>query len=175
MKHTCRRLTTRKSFAVLWLALSFPFICRAQSGTPPRHESHLQALEWMTHGTWTVEVKTPDGKPFIIENEIRWAETGTAIHFLTRFNHEPHYYGVYLYDPQIRQIKFFYSASNGEFTAGRVDAGASEFKQSFQVSTDHGSTNYTSLIKRDGEDAYDFTVYAEGSEKPMLALHYVRK
>jgi hypothetical protein len=162
-------------FAVICFSLSLCLMGGAQSSPAVRHEPHLQDLDWLTHGTWTAEMTTPDGKPFIIQNEIRWAETGTAIHFLTRFNHQPHYFGVYLYDPAARQIKFFYSASNGELTIGQAEPGPTELKQNFQVSSEKGVTSYTSLIKRAGEDAYDFAVYQEGSDKPLVAVHYVRK
>jgi|SRR5579864_1222741 len=173
MTHSYKEETLR-SFAVLVLALSFSFMGNAQS-TAPGHEPHLQALDWLTRGTWTAEITTPDGKPFIVQSEIRWAETGTAIYFLTRFNHEAHYYGVYLYDPVAKQIKFFYSASNGELTIGHAEPEVTGLKQDFQISNDKGITNYTSSIKRVGEDAYDFAVYQEGNDKALVAVHYVRK
>jgi len=161
--------------AVFCLALAFSTEPSAQSTPKPNHEQHLQALDWLTRGTWTAEFTTPEGKPFLIQNEIRWADTGTAIYFLTRFNHEPHYFGIYIYDPAAKQIKFFYTANNGNFTAGRTEPTATELKQDFQISTPEGVMNYTSLLKRDGEDAYDFIVYEQGSARPALNLHYVRK
>jgi len=164
-----------RSLAILCLAWCCTLTGFAQSLQNPSHEPHLQALDWLTRGAWTAEITTPDGKPFIIQNEIRWAETGTAIYFLTRFNHQAHYYGVYLYDPAAKQIKFFYTSSDGELTIGRAEPDANELKQDFQISNEHGVTNYTSLIKRAGEDAYDFAVYQQGSDKPAVAVHYLRK
>lgn len=169
MTRTCTQ------FAFLCLALCFSLTASTQSNPKPGHEPHLQAIDWMTRGTWTAEFKTPAGKDFLIQNEIRWAETGAAIYFLTRFNHEPHYYGVYLYDPAANQIKFFYSSSDGEFTVGQSEPGATEIKQNFQVSSARGVNTFNSLIKRVGDDAYDFTVYQSGGEKPLIAVHYVRK
>ena len=162
-------------FTRLLFALSVCVTGNGQSTSTPHHEPHLQALDWLTHGTWTAEITTPDGKPFIIQSEIRWAETGTAIYFLTRFNHEAHYYGVYLYDPAAKQIKFFYSANNGEFTTGHSDVDAEGLKQSFQIASEQKTTSFTSTIKRDGEDAYDFAVFQEGIQKPLVAVYYVRR
>jgi hypothetical protein len=88
----------------LLIFLSIP-TCFAQASSPPAHDTHLQAIDWITRGIWTSEFKTPDGKPFIIQTELRWAATGTAIYFQSRFNHEPHYYGMYAYDPGTKQIR----------------------------------------------------------------------
>lgn len=163
------------SLASLFLAFIVFQPAFAQSAPQSTHDPHLQALDWLTHGTWTAEVTTEDGKPFLVQNEIRWAETGTAIYFLTRFNHHAHYYGVYLYDPAAGQIKFFYSASDGEMTVGHSDPDANEVRQEFQISSTRGTTTFHSLMKRDGQDAYDFTVYQQSSDKPIFAVHYIRK
>ena len=133
--------TTNLCISVASLCLAFVFqLAFAQSTLQSTHEPHLQALDWLTHGTWTAEVTTADGKPFLVQNEIRWAETGTAIYFLTRFNHQAHYYGVYLYDPAAKQIKFFYSASDGEMTVGHSDPDAKEVRQEFKISNARGTT-----------------------------------
>lgn len=174
MTHTHRRTVTRVSFVAFFLVFTLP-AAFAQSKPEPSHEPHLQALDWLTHGTWTAEVTNPDGKTLIIQEEVRWAETGTALYFLTRFNHQAHYYGVYLYDPAAKQIKFFYSENNGEMTVGHAEPDANGIKQEFEVSDAERTTPLHSLIKRDGEDAYDFAVYQEGNEKPIVTVHYVRK
>jgi uncharacterized protein YndB with AHSA1/START domain len=155
--------------------LSIP-TCFAQASSQPAHDTHLQAIDWMTKGTWTSEFKTPDGKPFIIQTELRWADTGTAIYFELRFNHEPHYFGMYAYDPGAKQIKIVYVSNDGEFTTGFVEPGASELKLDFEVSSAREKTHYTARIKRQGRDSYVFTVYDETGKKPIVGpLVYIRK
>lgn len=166
---------SQRLFAVLFFAFTTFPAARAQSQPQPTHEPHLQAIDWLTHGTWTAEVTSPDGKTLIIQEDVRWAETGTALYFLTRFNHQAHYYGIYLYDPAAKQIKFFYSENNGEMTVGHAEPDANGIRQEFEISDAQRTTPLHSLIRRDGEDAYDFTVYQQGSDKPIVTVHYARK
>jgi hypothetical protein len=154
--------------------LSIP-TCFAQASSQPAHDTHLQAIDWMTKGTWTSEFKTPDGKPFIIQTELRWAATGTTINFEARFNHEPHYFGMYAYDPGAKQIKIVYVSNDGEFTTGFVEPGASELKLDFEVSSAREKTHYAAQIKRQGQDSYIFTVYDEGRKPIVGPLVYIRK
>ena len=164
-----------RNVAVFCLLASIAIFSPAQTNTKPNHEAHLQSLDWLTHGTWTAEAKGHDGKSLLIQSHIRWAETGTAIYFLTRFNGRPHYFGVYLYDPEAKQIKFFYTEDDGEYTAGSAEMSESELKQDFRVSDEKGTTSYSSVIRREGEDAYDFRVYQPGKSEPLIALKYSRK
>jgi hypothetical protein len=129
----------------------------------------------MTGCTWTSEFKTPDDKPFIIQTELQWAATGTAIYFETRFNHEPHYYGMYAYDSRARQIRLVYVSNDGQFTTGFAQPTAAEIKLDFEVSTEREKTHYTAQIKRQGQDSYVFTVYGEGGKPIVGPLTYIRK
>ena len=161
--------------AVFCLLASLAIPSPAQTNAKPTHEPHLQALDWLTHGTWTTEAKGHDGKSLLIQSNIRWAETGTAIYFLTRFNGKPHYFGIYLYDPEAKQIKFFYTEDHGDYTAGSAEMSGNELKQDFRVSEEKGTNNYSSVIRREGDNAYDFRVYQPGKSEPLIALHYSRK
>jgi hypothetical protein len=149
--------------------------CFGQASSQPAHDTHLQAIDWMTAGTWTSEFKTPDGKPFTIQTKLRWADTGTAIYFESRFNHEPHYFGMYAYDPGAKQIKVVYVSNDGQFTTGFVEPGADELKLDFEVASDRGKTHHTSRIKRQGQDSYVFTVFDEGRKTIVGPLVYTRK
>jgi hypothetical protein len=160
--------------ATLAISLSSP-TCFGQASSQPARDTHLQAIDWMTGGTWTSEFKTPDGKPFIIQTEMRWAATGTAIYFQSHFNREPHYYGMYAYDPGTKQIRLVYVSNDGQFTTGFAEPTATEIKLDFEVSTDRDKTHYTAQIKRQGHDSYVFTVYDAGGKSIVGPLAYIRK
>jgi hypothetical protein len=164
-----------KVIAAVCLAVLLSLLSGFQANPAPHHDPNLQPIAWLTGGTWTAEFKTPDGKPFLIQNEIRWADTGTAISFLTRFNGQPHYYGIYVYDPAAKQIKFFYTSADGEFTSGHTTPSATILQQDFQISDAEGTKTFSSTIQRVGEDAYTFNVFQEGSDKSVLTVKYVRK
>jgi hypothetical protein len=164
-----------KIIAAVCLAVSLSLTFGFQANPTPNHDPHLQPVAWLTGGTWTAEFKTAEGKPFLIQNEIRWADTGAAISFLTRFNGQPHYYGIYVYDPAAKLIKFFYTSADGEFTSGHTTPSATALQQQFQISNTEGTKTFSSTIQRAGEDAYNFDVFQEGSDKPVLSLKYLRK
>ncbi len=160
--------------ATLAIFLSIP-TSFGQASSQPTHNTHLQAIDWMTGGTWTSEFKTPDGKPFIIQTELRWAATGMAIYFQSRFNHDPHYDGMYAYDPGTKQIRLIYVSNDGQFTSGFAEPTATEIKLDFEVSTDREKTHYTAQVKRQGQDSYVFTVYDAGGKPIVGPLVYIRK
>jgi hypothetical protein len=164
-----------KIIAAVCLAVSLLLLSGFQANPTPNHDPNLQPIAWLTGGTWTAEFNRPDGKPFLIQNEIRWADTGTAISFLTRFNGQPHYYGIYVYDPAAKQIKFFYTSADGEFTSGHTTPSATTLQQNFQISNAEGTKTFSSTIQREGEDAYTFNVFQEGSDKSVLTVKYLRK
>jgi hypothetical protein len=99
-----------------------------------------------------------------------------AIYFESRFNHEPHYFGMYAFDPGAKHIKIVYVSNDGEFTTGFLVTGANELKLDFEVSSDREKTHYTSRIERQGQDSYVFTVYDETRKRPIVGpLIYMRK
>jgi hypothetical protein len=151
------------------------FAQSADKPVAPAHDSHLAALDWMTHGTWHAEFTTKDGKPFVIDNEIRWAEIGTAIVFTTHFNGRMNYYGIYVWDPQKQKLRFFYTSANGDFTEGEATASPEGLVQNFTISSEKGDEKLHSTVTRKGENQYDFAVFQEGSTKPEVALTYTRK
>jgi hypothetical protein len=164
------------TFTLLVVALSATaFGQTAEKPAASAHDSHLAALDWMTHGTWHAEFTTPDGKPFVIDNEIRWAETGTSIAFTTRFNGHVNYYGIYVWDPQNQKLRFFYTSANGEFTEGETTASPEGLVQKFSIAGAKGIEKLHSTVTRKGENQYDFAVFQDGSTKPEIALTYTRR
>lgn len=161
--------------ASLLVVLSTAALAQESKPPAPAREPHLMALDWMTHGVWHVEFKTPEGKPFTIDSTIRWAETNTAIYFETRFNGKLHYYGIYVWDPGSSKLRFFYTAENGAFTEGEAVADGDVLRQKFTISSAKGVEAFHSTVARNGEDKYDFKVFSEGAEKPGLELTYVRQ
>ncbi|HUO61551.1 MAG TPA: hypothetical protein VMU24_12845 [Candidatus Acidoferrales bacterium] len=160
---------------LIFALIATAFTQTTEKPIAPAREPHLAALEWMTHGTWHAEFTTPDGKPFIIDNEIRWAETGTSIVFTTRFNGHVNYHGIYVWDPQKQKLRFFYTSANGEFTEGETVASPEGLVQNFTISSAKGVEKLHSTVKRKGDDQYDFAVFQDGSTKPEIALTYTRR
>jgi hypothetical protein len=148
----------------------------AQGSAKATHDPNLAPVEWLTNGTWTANVKSPDGKfATLIEARLGWAATGTSISFNTEFNKRPQYFGFYTYDQARKQIRFFYASAQGDLTEGSVTVRENGFEQDFSVSTREGTVRYRATLIRDGQDAYDLNVYPDGSNKAVVTAHYERK
>ena len=148
----------------------------AQSNSEP-----LSAMAWFVGGTWTSEVKDPsDGNVTKVEERIRWSPNHQAIAFNVNFNGKPHYDGFYAYNPGTRKIDFYYTSSDGDLSIGTVtpDPDGKTFHQEFDIMHANGNTGHVrSTVVRDGENAYEFSVFMQksGDWQPVFHIRYERK
>ena len=147
--------------------------------------SPLDAIAWMKGGTWVAEIKDKEGNVATrIETRIRGSENAHLIKFTTVFveHNHPHlqYEGLYLYNPLSKQIEFYYSESDGDFTRGHAAYAESThtLTQDFDIVHTNGKADtLRSLVVRDGEDAYNWNVMSNktGEWKGSFHLRYVRE
>ncbi len=152
---------------------------------PASAANPLEAIAWMKGGTWVAEMKDNDGNVTTrVETRIRGSENAHLIKFTTVFVEHNHpqlqYEGVYLYNPQSKQIEFYYSDSDGDFTRGHaVFSGVTRtLTQDFDIVHANGQAEtLRSLVVRDGEDAYNWNVMSNktGEWKEIFHLRYVRE
>jgi len=144
----------------------------------PKPTAPLTQLQWLI-GDWHATAKAPDGTITEIDNHIYWSDTHTAILFVTRFNGEPHYSGMYAYDPARKQIGFWYVDSDGQFTQGTAASEGQRLTQKFEIAKLDGSTSsLISIIeRRSGDSAYHWQVFraSETSGSPLIELEYTKK
>jgi Protein of unknown function (DUF1579) len=155
---------------------------QSQAAAIKNSESPLSPVAWLVGGTWTSDVKDPqDGTVTQVENHITWAPNHQAIQFVTEFNGKPHYNGFYAYDPARKSINFYYTSGEGQLTVGTAtpDSGGKTLHQEFDVMQPNGATQHIrSTIARDGNDAYDFTVFLQdksGEWAQAFKIRYERK
>jgi hypothetical protein len=145
----------------------------------------LDAIAWMKGGTWVAEMKDKNGKVTTrVETRIRGSENGHLMKFTTVFveNNHPHlqYEGVYMYNPQSKQIEFYYTDSEGNYTRGHAafaDA-TRTLTQDFDIVHTNGQADtLRSLVVRDGDDAYNWNVMSNksGEWKEIFHLRYARE
>lgn len=175
---------TRRMIALLWMLLaSMASSAVAQSQPAAKTSgSPLAPVAWFVGGTWTSDVKDPDdGSVTHVENHITWAPNHQAIQFVTDFNGKPHYNGFYAYDPAKKTINFYYTSEEGQLTIGTAtpDGDGKILRQEFDVMQPTGATQHIrSTIARDGNDAYDFSVFLQnkaGDWVPLFKIRYERK
>src|SRR3954468_4689249 len=143
----------------------------------------LDAITWLKGGAWVAELKDKDGAVATrIESRVRGSENGRLIKFTTTFisHNKPdlHYEGVYLYNPQAKQIEFYYTDPEGNFTRGHAVLADGKLKQDFDIIHMNGQAEaLRSYVVRDGENAYNWNVMSNkgGEWKELLHLRYVRE
>jgi hypothetical protein len=136
----------------------------------------LAPMQWIV-GDWHATAAPPNGKPTQIDNHIYWSETRTAIFFLTRFNGEPHYSGMYAFDTDRKQIAFWYVDKDGNFTQGVARPDGKRLVQEFTVAgADGKKQTLRSFIDRNADDSgYHWQVLRGEEPKPLIELDYTRK
>ena len=141
-------------------------------------DSPLAPVAWLVGGTWTSDVKDPqDGSVTHVENHITWAPNHQAINFVTDFDGKPHYNGFYAYDPAKKAINFFYTSESGQLTIGAsaADADGKTVHQEFDVMQPDGKTQHIkSTLVRDGNDAYDFSVFMQNKAGDWAQVFKIR-
>ena len=162
-----------------------PIASKSESANPLPNPlpNPLNDIAWMKGGVWAAEVKDATGAVATrIETRIRGSENGHLIKFTTTFveHNRPHlqYEGVYLYDPQAKQIEFYYTDSEGNFTRGHAAFAGSTLTQDFDIIHMNGHADtLRSLVVRDGENAYNWNVMSKksGEWKEILHLRYIRE
>jgi Protein of unknown function (DUF1579) len=157
-------------------------VAQSQPAPAKSGESPLAPVAWLVGGTWISDVKDPsDGSVTHVENHITWAPNHQAINFVTDFDGKPHYNGFYAYDPAKKAINFFYTSESGQLTIGTStpDTDGKTVHQEFDVMQPDGKTQHIrSTILRDGNDAYDFTVFMQnkaGEWAQVFKIRYERK
>ena len=173
---------TRNLLFVLLAVFSINGLAQSKPAAASSPDGTLTPVAWLVGGTWVTDVKDPsDGSTTHVENRIRWAPNHQAIEFNTNFNGKPHYNGFYAYDPAKKAINFFYTSESGQLTIGAsaADADGKTVHQEFDVMQPDGKTQHIkSTLVRDGNDAYDFSVFMQnkaGDWAQVFKIRYERK
>lgn len=137
--------------------------------------SPLSSIEFLV-GDWHATAAPPDRKPTEIDNHIYWSENHAAIYFVTRFNGQPHYSGMYAYDPATKEIAFWYVDTDGNSTQGTARAKGKRLIQEFTNSHPDGKQEKLhSFVDRASDDnGYHWQVLREGTTEPLIQLDYKR-
>ncbi len=83
-----------------------------------------------------------------IDNHIYWSETQAAIFFLTKFNGQPHYSGMYAYNPAQKRIGFWYVDGDWQFTQGTATSAGNRLLLKFELQKADGTNLVTDLHHR---------------------------
>lgn len=179
MKHRFR--TLKLVCVVGFLAVSLGLAQQSKTQTPgtttdaQSPSKALAPISWLV-GEWHATATPPNGKPVQIDNRVYWSETRTAIFFLTKFDGEPHYSGMYAYDPARKQIGFWYVDVDGNFTQGTAEYEGEQLVHKFTTSKVDGTSNtLSSIIEKKSDIFYHWKVLRGTDPKPLVELDYSKK
>ena len=164
----------------LGLLLSFCAVSGAQQPASQQNAvDHLQPVRWLAGKTWVADPVDPTSKKTVhIENTIRASDNGSNIEFAARFDGKPQYNGFYAWDPATKQIRFWYTSSEGELSQGVAEPDGEGVLQTFSITSVEGKvTSLRSHIKPLSADAYDWNVETQQNGKwvELVHLRYTRK
>jgi hypothetical protein len=162
---------------------------KPQTTTVPPHEimgkatdaGELEKMAWFV-GKWRAIAQPPNGEPaVIVDSDMQWSENHRAITFQVWFTTEgkrdPHYFGMYAWDPGEKTLKMWQVAKGGNLSAGRAKMDGNTFTQETHLVRADGSTQeQRSEIVRDGNDAFNWKVQLQkdGQWVDALKLRYER-
>ncbi len=174
------------SLALLGLLLPFPLMsakapppaAQQPGAQPPTTTDHLKPIRWLAGKTWTADAVDPtSGKKTRIESVVSAAPNGSSIQFVTSFDGKPQYNGFYAWDPATKQIRFWYTSSEGELSQGTAEPEGDGLLQAFTITGVDGKvTPLRSHVKPAGE-TYDWNVERDqnGTWVEMIHLRYTSK
>ena len=122
---------------LLFLTLACSFTALAQATNQPP-ATGLASLGFLTGGTWRGDLPPgSDGRKMGIEARFEWTQNHQGIRFdsewLVGEKKYPYTSGVYLWNPQLKQIVISYSDADGALTTGAVNQAGEVFEHDLQV------------------------------------------
>jgi hypothetical protein len=164
-----------------WMfSLALPVILSSLAlAQQPATVDHLQPIRWMAGNTWTADPIDPSsGKKTHIDSVVSKSPNGNNVDFTVSFDGKPQYNGFYTWDPATKQIRFWYTSSEGELSQGTVESDGDALLQTFTITGVDGKvTPLRSHVKPVSADGYDWNVETEKNGKwvELIHLHYSRK
>jgi hypothetical protein len=160
----------RIPLALLALACSFTVLAEPTNQPPA---TGLASLGFLAGGTWRADLPPgSDGRKAGIEARFEWTQNHQGIRFdsawLVGDKKYPYTSGIYLWNPQLKQIVISYSDDEGALTTGAVNLANEVFAHDLQVIypsgkiekvqtklTHSGSSSFTNAIYRLKDGQWD--------------------
>jgi hypothetical protein len=149
---------------LLLFTLACSFTALAETTNQPA-ATGLAALGFLVGGTWHGDLPPrPDGQKAGIEARFEWTENHQGIRFdsawLDGGKKYPYTSGIYLWNPQLKQIVITYGDAEGALTTGTVSVADEVFAHDLQIIYPSGQIEKVlAKLTRSGNDHYTNDVY----------------
>jgi len=168
---------SRIPLLLLILACSFTALAEATNQPPA---TGLASLAFLTGGTWRADLPPgSDGQKAGIEARFEWTQNHQGIRFdsewLAGERKYPYTSGVYLWNPQLKQIMISYSDADGALTTGTVSQADEVFEHDLQVIYPSGKIEKVQTkLTHAGSSSFTNAIYRlkDGQWDKFVEVHY---
>jgi hypothetical protein len=163
------------------LTLACSFTTLAETTNQPV-ATGLATLGFLAGATWRGELPpTSNGQKAGIEARFEWTENHQGIRFdsawLVGGKKIPYTSGVYLWNPQLKQIAITYSDDEGALTTGTVSLAGEVFAHDLQVIYPSGKIEkIQTKLTHSGSDIFTNAIYRlkDGHWDKFVEVHYTK-
>jgi len=164
---------------LFFLTLACSFNALAETTNQPA-STGLASLGFLVGGTWRGDLPpAPDGQKAGIEARFEWTENHQGIRFdnawLVGGKKSPYTSGVYLWNPQLKQIVISYSDAEGALTTGTVSLADEVFAHDLQVVYPSGQLEKVQTkLTHSGNSSFTNAIYRlkDGHWDKFVEVHY---
>jgi hypothetical protein len=140
----------------------------------------LEPMAFLTAHEWDAKLPdSPEGKKKKIHARFTWAPSRQGIRIcneiVTDGKASPYVEGLYAWDPQQKNIVFWYVDAKGGLTKGTVKVEAAKLVHEFQeTESDEKTSEYVAKVTPHGNEAWDNEIFARKGESltPLVKVRY---
>lgn len=159
-------------------AIAGVFAHAETSATPTT--TALEPIAFLTAHEWDAKLPdSPEGKKKKIHARFTWAPSRQAIRIsneiVTDGKASPYVEGLYAWDPQQKNIVFWYVDAKGGLTKGTVKVEGAKLVHEFQETESDGKVSeYMAKVTPHGNEAWDNEIFARKGESltPLVKVRY---
>jgi hypothetical protein len=166
---------------LLFFIVACSFTALAETTNQPP-ATGLASLGFLVDGIWRGDLPPgSDGQKVGIEARFGWTENRQGIRFdsewLVGGKKYPYTSGVYLWNPQLKQVVISYSDAEGALTTGTVSQADEVFEHDLQVIYPSGKIEKVQTkLTRSGNGSFTNAIYRlkDGQWDKFVEVHYIR-
>ena len=164
---------------LLFFTLACSFTALAETTNQPA-ATGLASLGFLVGGTWRADLPPgADSRKMGIEARFEWTQNHQGIRFdsawLAGDKKYPYSSGVYLWNPQLKQVVISYSDAEGALTTGTVSRADQVFEHDLQVIDSSGKIEKVrAKLTYSGSGSYTNAIYRlkDGQWDKFVEVHY---
>ena len=154
--------------------------CAAE--TPAAATNNFSPIAFLVGGVWRGELPPgPGGQKVVVESKFEWTANHQAIRFESAWliggQRRPHTAGMYVWNPEKRQLAIFYSDAEGSYTEGLVEVTRDACLHTLRVISKAGVVeSVQTRLTHPGANAFANEIFTRKNDRweKLVEVHYTR-